>query len=155
MKTASFQSILEENLNENNFVSQDYFADFTSGWTSVLEPQGLSQLLGQIHVDIKYRAHHKMSYFEGSKNFSAENTKKQIKKSAYALKTLEQSAFDFINGLLPNDQQLSGFFKTTEVKKAFRFAARKAHPDCGGSHDQFLQLKNNFEILLAFLCTIK
>lgn len=140
---------------ENNFVTDPAHTDFSSGWTSVLEPQGLSQLLAQIHIQVKPTASPKAMYFRNNKIASVEKAKKQIKKSGYTLKTLEQSAFDSINHLLTEKQQLDGHFKLSDVKKAFRHAARRAHPDCGGSHEVFLQLKTNTEILLAFLSTIK
>lgn len=44
-----------------------------------------------------------------------------------------------------------GILKSSQIKSAYRKAAKKAHPDTGGSHEIFVRLKEAYDALLKSL----
>ncbi len=46
---------------------------------------------------------------------------------------------------------LSGTLEITQIKSAYRKAAKKAHPDAGGTQEMFLQIKEAHDILLEWI----
>lgn len=55
--------------------------------------------------------------------------------------------------VLKAHQMLPEKFNSNQLKKAFKIAALKNHPDVGGTHESFLELKKSYEILLDFVKT--
>lgn len=45
---------------------------------------------------------------------------------------------------------LSNSATLEDVNRAYRTMARSAHPDKGGSHDEFVKLKNNYDALVSY-----
>lgn len=44
-------------------------------------------------------------------------------------------------------------FNQLQLKKAYKLAALKNHPDSGGSHESFLEIKKCYDILEGFVKT--
>lgn len=55
--------------------------------------------------------------------------------------------------VLKAHQLLPEKFNQSQLKKAFKIAALKQHPDTGGTHESFLELKKSYEILMDFVKT--
>ncbi|HEY1079340.1 MAG TPA: J domain-containing protein [Bdellovibrio sp.] len=60
----------------------------------------------------------------------------------------QRQSFEFLKTWI---QDLSEGFTATELKKAFRQAALRLHPDQGGSPEQFVSLKGHYETLQSVL----
>jgi len=46
---------------------------------------------------------------------------------------------------------ISGTLKITQIKSAYRKAAKKSHPDAGGTQEMFLQIKEAYDVLLEWI----
>ncbi len=145
--TLNFSEILDEQI-EKSFANA---SDFSGGWSSpydqTLDPMYLSYLLGSLDIEV-------VPTVSKAKNPYLKY-KKIIIIQDHSLSIAEQKAFDFINLYLNVDTLLLKNFNLTQLKRSYKKAALRAHPDLGGSHDQFLQLKSSYEMLLAFLKPIK
>lgn len=141
--TLNFSEILEEQIEK----SIENTSDFSAGWSSVLDPMHLSYLLGSLDIEA-------ISTVSKAKNPYLKYKKIIIIKD-HSLSVAEQKAFDFINLYLNTDAILTKNFNLPQLKRSYKRAALRAHPDLGGSHDQFLQLKSSYEMLLSFLKPIK
>ncbi len=63
----------------------------------------------------------------------------------------QKISLEFINNFLKPTQKIVYTFSEKQLKKAFRTAALQTHPDQGGVHENFLQLKNHFKNLMDSL----
>ena len=69
-------------------------------------------------------------------------------RKAHSFSSEQRQSFEFLKTWI---QDLSEGFTASELKKAFRQAALRLHPDQGGSPEQFVSLKGHYEILQTVL----
>lgn len=125
----SFFEILEE------IHDQSLSHSLSSGWESLIEPAGLSQLMGTLSRKYHSRTH--IYRYPKAPRLS------------HQLNAEEQIAFQIINAYLPTPLH-SGFYGT-ELKSAYRQALLKTHPDQGGTAESFQQVRKSYEILVRFV----
>ena len=159
MTTLSFAEMLSEmdSGTESSLVENQ-------GWSSIQDPAGLSFLIGQIRSK-KFTTTLRSAYQRPQYQQKPTNDHPQTAPSpafettpveeGYELSFEQEMALSWLNQQLPSQRQLQGRFQLQQLNKAFKKAALKAHPDCGGSHESFLKLKHSHEILVTFLNTIK
>jgi hypothetical protein len=143
----NFSEILAHALETETVFSSEFYPNQNIEWSSNIDPMHLSYLLGNLEID-------SISPAIGLKNPYLKY-KKTIVSPDHVLAQPEQSAFELINLYLPMPSQLTKNFNMTQLKRAYKKAALRAHPDCGGTHERFLQLKSDCELLVAFLNSIK
>lgn len=107
----------------------------SSGWESLIEPAGLSQLIGSLAP--KYYSHTHIYRYP------------RAPRTAHNFNTEEHSAFQALNGYLSTP--LHPGFYTQELKSAYRQALLKTHPDQGGTAESFQQVRKSYEILVRFV----
>lgn len=178
MYNRAFAEILEEIASENSDLHSEIAVDsplksqILSGWESSLDPRYMSYLLGQqtvlqrkttqfssertnpeTHPYIKYR---KNSRF--SQRVNAESVTKSVMpppaaslRKPHKLNQAQQKAYETITDCAQTTNLLPAGFTASELKKTFLAAAKRTHPDRGGSHERFLETKASYEILVAFL----
>ena len=120
-----FDQYLEQNISEN----------FNSGWESLLEPAGLSQLIGNL-MPIKFTRPYLYRYKPTSRHLHLLNEEQTL-------------AFENLN--LYQTVPLHPGFYERELKSAYRAALLKTHPDQGGSAETFQQVRKSYEILASFV----
>ncbi len=131
----SFAEILE---NLSHIQRPEHFnthpaTDFSAGWKSSLDPQGLAQIIGFTPV-----------FKTGYKKYV-----NPIRPRIPHVMTSEQTlAFENLSIWSP---QLSNAFNRFELKSSYRQALLKTHPDQGGSAESFLQVKKSYEILSSLV----
>jgi hypothetical protein len=145
--TATFNEILHQKLHSTVHFEPEFADVFTMEWSSSLDPKHLSYLMGKADLRLNLPA-------KPTKN-PYSKYKKLIIKPDHPMTPLELSAFEFINFQLDSHQQIAKNFTVLELKRGYKKAALRLHPDCGGSHSSFLELKSGFELLMAFLTSIK
>lgn len=143
-----FDEILEEIIGEPTIETH---ATYNMEWSSTVDPMHLSYILGNLDITpTSITTPHKNPYSK---------YKKIIIRPAHALTASAQIAFELINSVLatakPTAVTLPTNFTLVELKRCYKKAALLAHPDCGGTHERFLDLKSSYEMLLAFLSAIK
>ncbi len=143
----NFSDILENTIENDSVFASEIHHDHNIEWSSDIEPMHLSYLLGTLDID-------STPPVLGLKNPYLKY-KKTIVIPDHKLAHSEQSAFELINFYLPQPAPLTKNFNMTQLKRAYKKAALRAHPDCGGTHERFLQLKSGCELLVAFLNSIK
>ena len=163
MTTFSFAELLTE---MNTTIESTQSENHT--WSSVQDPAGLSFLVGSIRSK-KFTSFQNSAYLRfipfkkeptsdtSTKDFT-QNIPEQTEPEAitgYELSYEQELALAYINQILPAQLRLRGCFQINQLNKAFKKAALKTHPDCGGSHESFLKLKQSHEILVTFLSSIK
>ena len=124
-----------------------FSAETPMEWSSDIDPMHLAYLMGTVEIDI--------STSKKPFNNPYLKYKKTIVRPDHSMNSPQQNAFDLINSYLIPQQQLKMNMNATELKRGYKKAALRAHPDCGGTHESFLKLKSSFELLLAFLAPIK
>lgn len=146
-KSFEFSEILENRLNSAFEIPTDSTVNYSAGWSSDIDPMHLSYLLGSLDIEtVPAVSALKNPYLK---------YKKIIQRPNHVLTSLQQKAFELINSLLSQADSLPGNFNLQQLKRSYKKAALKTHPDCGGSHESFLALKSDYEMLLAFLRSIK
>lgn len=146
-KSFEFSEILENRLNSAFEIPTESPVDYSAGWSSDIDPMHLSYLLGSLDIEtVPAVSAVKNPYLK---------YKKIIQRPNHVLTSLQQKALELINSLLSQADSLPGNFNLQQLKRSYKKAALKAHPDCGGSHESFLALKSDYEMLLAFLRSIK
>ncbi len=114
---------------------QIHAENFTSGWESLLEPAGLSQLIGNL-TPIKFNKPYIYRYGRSLRKVHLLNDEQLL-------------AFDTLNGY--QSAPLHAGFYAAELKSAYRAALLKTHPDQGGTAESFQQVRKSYEILLSFV----
>jgi hypothetical protein len=142
-----FSEILENTLASNLDLPHNNQPNHNIEWSSDLDPMHLSYLLGTLEID-------SISPVLGSKNPYLKY-KKTIVIKDHNLSQTEQSAFELINSYLIPSALLPKNFHLSQLKRCYKKAALRTHPDCGGSHESFLKLKTAYELLVAFLNSVK
>ncbi len=150
-KSFEFSEILENRLNSAFEIptesTVESIVSYSAGWSSDIDPMHLSYLLGSLDIEtVPAVSALKNPYLK---------YKKIIQRPNHVLTSLQQKALELINNFLSPAESLPGNFNLQQLKRCYKKAALKAHPDCGGSHESFLALKSDYELLLAFLRSIK
>lgn len=172
------EEIASENsdLHSENAVDSSLRSQILSGWESAIEPRHLSYLLGQqtvlqrratvfsndrhtpeMHPYIKYRKFPRPTSAH-TQSVNAESYTKSVMPGVAAslrephnLNATEQKAYETITECAQASNLLPRGFTAIELKKTYLAAAKRVHPDRGGSHERFLETKASYEILVAFL----
>lgn len=107
--------------------------DFSAGWKSSLDPQGLAQIIGFTPV-----------FKTGYKKYV-----NPARPRIPHIMTAEQTAA--FENLSIWSESLTSSFNRFELKSSYRQALLKTHPDQGGSAESFLQVKKSYEILSSLV----
>jgi hypothetical protein len=150
-KSFEFSEILEKSMNSESEIHDHspllFTSDYTAGWSSDIDPMHLSYLLGSLDIETIPTVNPlKNPYLK---------YKKIIQRPNHILTSLQKKALELINSQLTSNDSLPENFNLQQLKRSYKKAALKSHPDCGGSHESFLALKSDYEMLLAFLRSIK
>lgn len=142
-----------------SFDSQFEFAKILSGidsskdvfpeeLTSTLDPYGFSYLLGHLEQQ-RFQSFSTSAYFK----YRPQNLKPEPEQTTcpYPWTAREKDAYQWLNQILNPTDRLMGTFKIDSLRKAYKKAAMKTHPDLGGSHESFLKLQKVHEILVTYL----
>lgn len=152
MTDATFAEILENFTSENT--SEVVFSPEVS---STLEPAFLSHLMGQMMGElsvVRAQNHSVSSYSRAIHSVRASEfklksqgmTETQFKAYEFLLFALELPILK-AHCLFPEG------FTLLQLKKAYKLAALKNHPDGGGCHESFLEIKKCYDILEGFVKT--
>lgn len=101
--------------------------------TNQVDPAHMAYLIGQLEV-FKMRG----------KNQHYPAPKVRPQRKPHSLSPLQKQAFSFIKGWI---HDLPEGFTENELKRAYRQAALLLHPDRGGSAQDFIELKTQYENL--------
>jgi hypothetical protein len=153
---ADFAEILEqissENENENSFSTE------ISG---TLEPAFLSSLLGEITLqkDLLRVQNHSVSSYSHTHSYTAKKVSaKDFKLKSQGMtdvqfKAYEKMLYALELPILAAHRLFPEGFNQLQLKKAYKLAALKNHPDSGGSHESFLEIRKCYDILEGFAKT--
>lgn len=165
MKTMEFSEILEkmlddsddtfstESLSTNDFTHRN----FKSKSAQTLDNESLSRLITDLSASTPvFKFQGTRGYFKVSKSLNATSSSFQLK--AEGMTTEQFKAYEFMfyaleMPVLKAHQIFPEVFTSVQLKKAFKIAALKRHPDTGGSHESFLELKKSYELLVEFVRT--
>lgn len=153
MKQTSFAEILESLTDQSSFESTS-----SDSFTEGIEPAFVSQIMGSIPSKFKnfkpaITLHHARSKYAQLKIKPRKAATRhplsveQFKSYEAILYALELPILD-AHTLFPDN------FTAFQLKKAYKTAAIKSHPDTGGCHESFLELKKHYEILQQFVKTM-
>lgn len=159
MKDVSFAEILEKMTSEIDSSTADLHSSQTHE-TQSLEPAYLAYLQGTMGRSIPELSTHNHL---ASAYFKYQKTKPQKTSTKFFLKsegmTVRQfKAYEFLLyalelPILKAHQLFPESFNLVQLKKAYKLAALKNHPDQGGSHESFLELRKCYDILEGFVKT--
>lgn len=137
----SFSDILEEMIVEQ----QPTTSDFSAGWESHLDPFGLAQLMGEVHVTTNNKPVVNKAYPRAK---VAARTPIRPQRPSHAMNEAQMAAYQQLKAHCP---KLQDNFSTHELKSAYRLAVLKTHPDQGGTSDIFQDVKKSYQILAALV----
>lgn len=154
----SFAEILES-LSEQGFPDSTHFEKFegkTENLTFSTSPLN-TELIMNTPV-FRFTQTRTSSYTKNqTKENSVHNTTPfKLKSEGMTLEQFKAYEFLFYSMNLPilkAHQLFPEKFSSSQLKKAFKIAALKQHPDVGGTHESFLELKKSYEILMDFVKT--
>lgn len=156
MRDISFAEILENISSENE--TETVFSQETFG---TLEPAFLSHLMGSLQCDMpSVRAqNHSVSSYSRKQNY----TDKVVRANEFKLKSqgMTETQFKAYESLLyamelpilAAHRLFPEGFTLFQLKKAYKLAALKNHPDSGGCHESFLEIRKCYDILEGFART--
>ena len=139
----TFSQILSETFNEDQILNQNDFSFFSTAepdFTTEIPVPGPPLNFTSQNVNLLIRL----------KKLKKTYSFKQTSRPLQALNTLQTEALNIINGHLNAKDRISSYFTTQDIKKAFRKASKKCHPDFGGTADLFIVLSKSTKILLDF-----
>lgn len=143
-----FAEILEKISSENE--TENVFSEEVS---STLEPAFLSSLLGELPT-LRVQNHSASSYSHSYKVVSAKDFKlKSQGMTAGEFKAYETLLYALELPILAAHRLFPECFNLLQLKKVYKLAALKNHPDSGGCHESFLEIKKCYDILEGFVKT--
>lgn len=159
MKDASFAEILEEMTLENDSFSSDVDSLQTIE-TQTLEPAYLAYLqgiLGRSMSGLNTHNHLASAYFREQKR-KPQNASEKFYLKSEGMTHQQFKAYEFLLyalelPILKAHSLFPESFSLGQLKKAYKLAALKNHPDQGGSHESFLELRKCYDILEGFAKT--
>ncbi len=134
LNSKTFSDILSDHLSAPT-------EDFTAGWESVLDPQGLSELLTSVpvyHVRVQ------------SKYPVKPRPKVVIRAPAHVFTEMQSQCYQLLKSY---GGSLEDNFNQTELKSAYRKAVLRTHPDLGGTGETFQQVRKSYQILISLVKT--
>lgn len=137
----TFSDILEDLLVE----TQTSPADFSAGWESHLDPFGLAQLMGEVHVTTYNKPIVNKVYPRSKKS---PRTPIRPQHPSHNMNEAQRAAYELLKAHSP---QLQDNFSRHELKSAYRLSVLKTHPDQGGTSEIFQDVKKSYQILAALV----
>ncbi len=148
MRDVSFAEILEKISSENETETS-----FSTEVSSTLEPAFLSNLLGEIPM-LRVQNHSTSSYSHSYKTVTTKNFKLKSQGMTQAeFKAYETLLYALELPILAAHRLFPECFNLLQLKKVYKLAALKNHPDSGGCHESFLEIKKCYDILEGFVKT--
>lgn len=148
MRDVSFAEILEKISSENE--TETSFSTEISG---TVEPAFLSSLLGELPT-LRVQNHSVSSYSHSRRRVSASEFKlKSQGMTDQQFKAYEKLLYAMELPILAAHRLFPEGFTQLQLKKAYKLAALKNHPDSGGCHESFLEIKKCYDILEGFVKT--
>jgi len=152
MRDVSFAEILENISSENETETA-----FSQETFSTLEPAFLSHLMGSLQTElpsVRVQNHSVSSYSRKQnytdKTFSAREFKlKSQGMTETQFKAYESLLYAMELPILTAHRMFPENFNPQQLKKAYKLAALKNHPDSGGCHESFLETKKCYDILVG------
>lgn len=145
---ADFAEILENFDSENE--TDSVICEEISG---TLEPAFLSSLLGELPT-LRVQNHSASSYSHSYKVMrSSEFKLKSQGMTEVQFKAYESLLYAIELPILVAHRMFPEGFTLSQLKKAYKLAALKNHPDSGGSHESFLEIRKCYDILEGFART--
>ena len=154
----SFAEILE-NMNEQGFADSTPFEkNETKSDNLILQSSPLNTELIVNTPVFRFTRSHTSQYnkYKTKDNLAQNATPFKLKAEGMTQEQFKAYEFLFYSMDLPvlrAHQMLPENFNHSQLKKAFKIAALKQHPDTGGTHESFLELKKSYEILRDFVKT--
>lgn len=148
MRDASFAEILENFSSEN-----ETFFENSQETSGTLEPAFLSSLLGELST-LRVQNHSVSSYSRSERTVRANEFKlKSQGMSEVQFKAYESLLYAIELPILTAHRLFPETFTLSQLKKAYKLAALKNHPDSGGCHESFLEIRKCYDILEGFAKT--
>lgn len=148
MRDVSFAEILEKISSENE--TETTFSTEVSG---TIEPAFLSSLMGEVPM-LRVQNHSVSSYSRSNKSVTLKDFKLKSQGMTQAeFKAYETLLYALELPILAAHRLLPECFNPQQLKKAYKLAALKNHPDSGGCHESFLEIKKCYDILEGFVKT--
>ncbi|AZZ36262.1 hypothetical protein CIK05_05470 [Bdellovibrio sp. qaytius] len=148
MRDATFAEILENFSSENEINS--VICEEISG---TLEPAFLSSLLGELPT-LRVQNHSVSSYSRSYRMIRANEFKlKSQGMTELQFKSYESLLYAMELPILAAHRMFPEAFTLSQLKKAYKLAALKNHPDSGGCHESFLEIRKCYDILEGFAKT--
>jgi len=154
----SFAEILES-MNEHGFADSTHFENFenkSENQTLYSSPLNTELI---VNTPVFRFSHTRPSNYtkHQTKENSAHNTD-PFKLKSEGMTQEQFKAYEFLFycmdlPILKAHQLFPEKFNSSQLKKAFKIAALKQHPDTGGTHESFLELKKSYELLMDFVKT--
>lgn len=160
MKDFSFSEILE-NLSSENEIKTATNIEHSQEISGTLEPAFLSHLMGRLQNEVPHVRvqNHSVSSYSRKQNFadrtaSTHNFKlKSQGMTETQFKAYETLLYALELPILAAHRLFPEGFTFLQLKKAYKLAALKNHPDSGGCHESFLEIRKCYDILEGFAKT--
>ena len=152
MRDTSFAEILEKMTDEmmdESSVNQEI--------QGTVEPAFLSSLIGSVPF-VRVLNHSTSQSFSAYTRPGFSEARESLKLKSHLMTAAQFKAYEMMlyalelpilkaHALFPES------FNLLQLKKAYKLAALKNHPDTGGCHESFLEIKKCYEILEGFAKT--
>lgn len=152
MKDVSFAEILEKISSEN-----ETEATFSNEISGTIEPAFLSSLMGEVptlHINVRVQNHSTSPYSRSQKiTPSSEFKLKSQGMTSEQFNAYEKLLYAMELPILAAHRLFPEGFTSLQLKKAYKLAALKNHPDSGGCHESFLEIRKCYDILEGFVKT--
>ncbi|MBY0554762.1 hypothetical protein K2P97_09550 [bacterium] len=136
----SFSDILEDLLVEQQVPT----SDFSAGWESHLEPFGLAQLMGEVHVT----TYNKTVVTKAYPRPKHATRPIRPQRPSHTMNEAQTAAYQLLKA---HCNKLQDNFNSHELKSAYRLSVLKTHPDQGGTSEIFQDVKKSYQILAALV----
>lgn len=160
MRDTSFAEILE-NLNSENGTATVTDIEHSLEISGTLEPAFLSHLMGSLQNDMpNVRVlNHSVSSYSRKQNFTDRTVSaREFKLKSQGMTETQFKAYESLLyamelPILAAHRLFPEGFTLLQLKKAYKLAALKNHPDSGGCHESFLEIRKCYDILEGFAKT--